>query len=380
MKRIVTTLLVLLLFGMVVASGCLGGGEQTPTSTSQIPTSEMSPSQTSPPASSPAQSPTQTSSETQSPAQTETTSSTETTPTETQTPTEEAYWQHPWEYAPLNLGGETYWITYYKYRYKIQPNQSAPVYEYIIEKGVEKATVNVCGMDLMGNKKDLGEEDVYAYTTIVTPIKGAFLDDTLTVTVWYLSNESDAFMYPWDVMWFTYLSPTGSGDNIFVGMQFEYNGRTFRMMNPTPFQSGLFPCFDGDMDLPGEISEDLGYLYMGWVSLIHLGFWYEWSDVNVLIPQSGMWTDGMGHTWSWSTNPDGTASYAGFTFKLIDFQWKYEGTGEGVILQGEGKFSPDLPLVIESDGYYSYKDAQTGKTTVVYSYLKLEDLGLEKGG
>ncbi|ASJ08471.1 hypothetical protein A3L11_04180 [Thermococcus siculi] len=277
----------------------------------------------------------------------------------------------------MKIGGESYWITYYKYDYKVQPNQSAPVYEYIIEKSVGKESVDVCGMDLMGNKKDLGEQEVYAYRTVVTPVKGKALDDTLTITVWYVSNMSEAFLYPWDVMWMGYMSPTGATDKNFVGIQFEYKGQTMRLTNPAPFQSGLFPCVEGDSDSLGEIGDDLSYLYMGWVAVIHLGFWYEWSDVNVLVPQSGAWTDLQGHSWAWSTTPDGTASYSGHTFKLVDFQWSYEGTVEGVKLQGQGKFSPDLPLVVESEGYYSYQDEE-GKTTVIYGYLKLEDLKLEK--
>ena len=376
MKRIATALLVLLIFGMVVASGCLGGGGgETSTAPSTTKTSSQATS-SSPTQTATTQPTTTTHTETTS---TETTTTTQTTtPTTTTTPSEEAYWEHPWEYAPINIGGESYWITYYKYRYKVQPNQSAPVYEYIIEKSVGKETIKVCGMDIMGNKKDLGEHKVYAYRTVVTPVKGAALDDTLTITVWYVSNQSNAFLYPWDVFWATYLSPTGVSDNTFVGMQFEYKGQTFRITNPSPFQSGIFPCFEGDMGDMEDISEDLGYLYMGWVALIHLGFWYEWSDVNVLVPQSGAWTDLQGHSWAWSTTPDGVATYSGFTFKLVNFQWTYEGTVEGVKLQGQGKFSPKLPLVVESDGYYSYRDEKTGKTTVIYGYLKLEDLRLEK--
>ncbi|KQH82576.1 hypothetical protein [Thermococcus thioreducens] len=379
MKRVVTAVLVLLLLGMVVASGCLGGGGETSTTPSSPTTTPGTSTEATSPSSAP--SPSAPSGTTPSPVTETQTTATETssaTETETQTPTEEAYWENPWEYAPINIKGETYWITYYKYRYKIQPDQNSQIYEYVIEKSVDKTTVNVCGMDIMGNKKDLGEQEAYAYRTVVNPIKAAGLDDTLTITVWYLSNMSDAFIYPWDVLWFSYMSPTGAGDNVFVGIQFDYKGRSFSVMNPAPFQSGLFPCFDGDMTLPDAVNEDLGYLYMGWVALVHLGFWYEWSNVNVLVPQSGVWSDGMGHTWTWSTSPDGVTSYSGFTFKLVNYQWKYEGTVEGVKLQGEGKFSPDLPLVIESEGYYSYKDPNTGQTTVVYGYLKLEDLKLDK--
>ncbi|NJE77195.1 hypothetical protein [Thermococcus sp. ES12] len=374
MKRAVTAMLVLLLLGMVAAAGCLGGGGETPTKP-ETPAEGTSPSSTpsSPSSSEDTSSPSATETQTESPSTTETES-----PTETQPPSEEDYWENPWEYAPLTIGDETYWITYYKYRYKIQPDQNSPTYEYIVEKSIERSTVSVCGMDLMGNKKDLGEHEVYAYKTVVTPINAAGLENKLTITVWYLSNVSNAFIYPWDVLWLSYASPTGAGDNVFVGMEFEYKGKSFWIMNPAPFQNGLFPCFEGDTELPDAVNEDLGYLYMGWVALIHLGFWHEWSSMNVLVPQSGVWSDGMGHTWKWSTSPDGIVRYSGFTFKLVNFEWSYEGTVEGVKLQGEGKFSPDLPLLVESEGYYSYKDQVTGRTTVIYSYLKLEDLKLEE--
>lgn len=302
------------------------------------------------------------------------------TTTTTSIPTEEAYWAHPWEYAPIEVNGERYIITYYKYEYKIQPNQSAPVYEYIVEKSVEKTTIHVYGQDFSGNKVDVGEHDVYAYTTVVTPVKGAVMDDKITFTLWFVSNESEAFLYPWHVLWAQrYLSPTVQDKN-FVGMKFEYKGSTFVFMNPAPFKSGLFPYFEGDSKPFEEIDKDLSYLYMGWMVTLHFGIWHEWEDVNVLIPQSGVWSDMQGHSWKWSTNPDGTATFSGVTFKLVDFQWKYQGTPEGVSMDGKGKFSPYLSLLIEGDGHYSYRDPQTGKNTVIYAYLKLKDLKLERGG
>jgi len=371
----------LLLLGMVVAGGCLGGeGSSSPSSTTTASSSQTSTTYTS--------TATETTSTTETPTATTTTStttsttssrpSTTTTTTTTQTPTEEAYWTNPWEYVPVEIDGDRYIITYYKYDYKIQPNQSASTYEYMVEKSVGKEKIHVYGMDVQGNRVDAGEHEVYAYKTVVRPVKAAGLDDTLTVTVWYVSNESNAFLYPWDVMWVSYASPTGTTSDVFAGIKLEYGGKSFTVTNPNPFQSGLFPYFEGDQDVFNDINEDLGYLYMGWVAVIHLGLWYEWSDVNVLVPQSGAWTDMEGHSWEWSTKPDGSATYGDHSFKLVDFSWKSEGTAEGVQLQGKGKFSPDLPLAVESEGYYSYKDPSTGETTVIYGYIKLEDLKLEK--
>ncbi|WP_048151085.1 hypothetical protein [Palaeococcus ferrophilus] len=391
MKRTLMTLVVLMLLGSVISAGCIGGGGET-TSSSAVPSTTETPSwstsSTHTTTTSTPSGPTTTThtTATGTPIPTTTTSTTTTTTTTatptpttttTTTPTEEAYWEHPWEYAPINLGGESYLITYYKYDYKVQPNQSSPVYEYIIEKSVEKTKVHVYGQDMQMNKVDLGEQEVYAYTTVVTPVKAENMDDKLTITVWFVSNNSEAFLYPWDIMWMSYVSPMGSGGD-FVGMKFEYKGGSFLFMNPAPFQGGLFPYFEGDQDTFEELNDDLVNLYIGWLATLHMGVWYSWENTNVLVPQSGVWTDGQGHSWQWSTKPDGSATYDGKSFKLVDFQWSYEGTVEGVKLQGSGKFSPYLPLLVEGDGHYSYKDEDSGKTTVIYAYLKLEDLKLEK--
>lgn len=233
-------------------------------------------------------------------------------------------------------------------------------------------------MDMMGNTVDLGTHEAYAYKTTVTPINAENLQGKLTVTVWYISNVSEAFIYPWDILWMGYMAPMGGYDNNFVGIQFEYQGQSFRLMNPSPFQTGLFPCVTGNGDISEDLSQDLTNLYIGWVATVQFGIWGEWSTTNVLVPQTGVWSDGQGHSWQWSTTPDGTVTFSGITFKLVNFQWEYTGTPEGVSLDGKGKFSPYLPILVEGDGHFTYKDEQTGKTTVIYAYLKLEDLRLEK--
>ncbi|MCD6558487.1 MAG: hypothetical protein J7K57_01200 [Palaeococcus sp.] len=312
------------------------------------------------------------SSTTASTAATTTTSS----PT-TSTPREEAYWSHPWEYAPVEINGAEYLITYYKYDYRIQPNQTSPTYKYILEKRVEKTKIHVYGQDMQMNKVDLGEHEVYAYETLVTPVMAVSMNDKLTITVWYVSNQSSAFLYPWDVMWLSMVSPYNQNKE-FVGIELEYKGKKFLFMNPSPFRTGLFPYFEGDQETFEELNEDLVNLYIGWVATLNFGIWNEWEDVNVLVPQSGVWSDMQGHSWKWSTNPDGTATFSGVTFKLVDFQWKYQGTPEGVSMDGKGKFSPYLPLLVEGEGYYSFKDSSTGKETIIYAYIELKDLKLEK--
>ncbi len=389
MKKTASLALALLFVGLVFVSGCIGGTTSQTTSTLTTSSSETTSTQggtsssmeTSQQSSTTVPTTTTHTSTQTTPTSTQSETSTQTmtmtTTTTTSTPTEKAYWVHPWEYAPVKIGSEEYWITYYKYDYKIQPNQSAPTYEYTVEKSVEKTKIHVYGQDMSGNKVDLGEKEVYAYRTIVTPVKTASLDDTLTFTVWYVSNKSRAFLYPWDVLWLSYLSPY-SQDKEFVGMKFEYKGEEFLFTNPVPFQSGLFPYFEGNQQAFSDIAEDLNYLYMGWAATLNFGIWYSWENYNLLVHQSGTWSDNLGHSWEWSTEPDGTVDYSGVTFKLADFTWKYRGTAEGISMGGKGKVSPYLPLLVEGEGHYGYKDPKTGESLVIYAYLKLEDLKLEK--
>jgi len=371
--RKLNVLLVFFLAGLVFIAGCTGGG----TKTSETSTQTQSTTQSETPTQTTTSSPTQTTPSTSSPTQTTTTTTTTETQTQvttTQTPVEEAYWR-PWEYAPFELNGELYIITYYKYYYKVKPNQTAPLYEYEIEKKIGKEKIHLYGQDIQMNKKDLGEFEVWAYQTVVTPIKAENLEKKLMITVWYKSNQTTAAIYPWDVAWFGLISPYG-GDEQFVGMRIEYSGETFELYNPMPFQSGLFPYFEGDDSILSNIGNDLSYLYIGWLATINFGLWYAWEDYNLLVPQSGTWSDGL-HTWTWETKPDGSVTLGGLSFKVVDAKWSYAGA-EGVSLSGKSRFSPYLPLVIEGEGTYGYKDPQTNEEFYIYAYLKLEDLGVEQ--
>ncbi|ASJ03053.1 hypothetical protein A3L09_07180 [Thermococcus profundus] len=275
------------------------------------------------------------------------------------------------------MDGETYWITYYKYHCKVQPNQSAPVYEYEVEKWLGKENVRVYGTDMTGNKVDVGEHEVYAYKTKITPINAKSITEPVTITVWSTILLNDTFIYPWNILWLSSMSPYG-GNSTFVGFRIEYRGAEALVTNPSAFQRGLFPYLSDESHVLSQISDDLGNVYLGWVATISMGFWYEWSTLNLLQPHSGVWDDMRGHTITWSTSPDGTAEYGGHEFLLIDYSWSYAGASENVSLSGSGKFSPYLPLLVQGEGHYSYKDEKSGKTTVIYAYIKLEDIKLER--
>ena len=349
--------------GLVVASGCMGGSKPSGTSpTTPVSSTASSHSST-------------TQSTSSGPTSTGTSTGTPQTSTTT-TQIEELYWSSPWQYSTVKVEGREYKVTYYKVDYKIRPNQSTPLYEYVIEKTLKKAKVHVYGTDFNGNKVDLGEKEVYEYTTVVVPVKAAQLKDRLVIKVWYLKESGDFFVYPWEATWFMYMN-AGSNED-FVGFKFEYGDKSFTVTSPAPFQSGLMPYMEGTGDFMSDINQDLTNLYMGWLAAMQLGIWSALSDENLAVPRSGTWTDMMGHTWAWSTKPDGSVTFSGVKFKLVDAQWKYSGSPEGISMDGKAKIAPGLFLPVEVDGHFGYRDEATGKSVVVYSHMKVEDLKLEK--
>ena len=381
-KKVGGILIIFLMVGLVIASGCMGGGSETsPTSsqtsqTTQAGSSSEETSSHSQSGSSP-QPTTATTTTHITSSSTSTSVETTTTTTTTTTPPEELHWSSPWEYSTIKVGGNEYKVTYYKIYYKVQPNQSSPTYEYIVEKSMKKTKIHVYGVDFSGNKVDIGEKEVYEYTTVVTPKKAAQLQGKLTLRVWYTKEEGDVFIYPWEIGWMGYLAGYGGSDNAFVGFQFEYGGETFTITFPGPFQGGLMPYMDGNSDWMEQVNEDLTNLWVGWFAAMQVGIWSAWTDENLAVPRTGTWSDGF-HTWTWSTKPDGTVTFSGVKFKLVDAEWKYSGSPEEVSMNGKAKIAPKLFMPVELEGYFSYSDMNTGETTTIYGYIKLEDLKLEK--
>ncbi|WP_457751913.1 hypothetical protein [Thermococcus sp.] len=381
MKKVEGILIIFLMVGLVVASGCMGGGgsetsssSQTTSTTSSYSTTQSSMTTTSSSTTSSTHSTTTSTTGPTSTSSSSTQTSTSTTTTTT-SPAEELYWSNPWEYSTVSINGEQYKVVYYKALYKVQPNQTSPIYEYIIEKSVEKTKIHIYGTDAMGNKKDLGEKEVYQYTTVVTPIKAAEMKDKTTIKVWYKNESGESFLYPWEMGWGSNMY--GSSTD-FVGFQIEYMGEKFTFTNPMAYGESLFPYIGGNDAVLDNIGTDLTNLWMGWFTVIQVGIWSSWSDTNLAIPESGTWTDAMGHTWSWSTKPDGTVTFSGVTLKVVDAQWSYKGAPEGTSFKGKARVAPKLFLPLEVEGHFSYIDQTTGGTTTIYGYIKIEDLKLEK--
>ncbi|WP_048146559.1 hypothetical protein [Pyrococcus abyssi] len=378
MKKFIGFSLALLLLGVAI-SGCIGGSPtEVPTETTtpeeQGYTSTPTPTQSQPQGNQ--HSTTTTTPLDQSTTQTQTQTETQTsTGTQTQTEVEEAYWS-PWNNEPIEVNGKEYKIVGYQVNYKVQPSPDSETYEYKIEKSVRKVKVHIYGMSLSGGKVDLGEQEVYEYLTVITPIKAMNMEDKLIFRFWLPKESNEMFLYPWDVGWLGFFSPMGSSGD-FSGLEFEYMGEKLTITNPTPYKSGLFPYVNGNGDFMEEVSDDLNNLYMGWAAMINLALWSAWSDKNVLVPQHGSWSDGL-HSWKWKTNPDGNVELSGMTFRVVNAEWNYSGGPENIDLSGKGRFSPKIPIPLYIEGRFYSKDPETGEEVEVYGEYELEDMKLEE--
>ncbi|WP_285519307.1 hypothetical protein [Thermococcus nautili] len=364
-------LALLLVAVVLLASGCTGSGgtssSETPETTSHSQGWESSTSQT----------PTSSQGTTETPSETHSTSSptpsqTETPTSTTPTPSEELYWTNPWEYSPIDVNGEKYVITHYVVLYKVRPNETSPLYEYRIEKTERKANITVYGMDFSGSKVEVGTFEVYEYETVITPVKAAAMEEPLTIKVWYTTRASDAFIYPWDMGW----ASANYGENQVVGFEMDYQGRQLLYTNPMAVGKSAIPYMGGDQNIMDELNTDLMNLYYGWFAVLHVGIWADWSGRNLLVPQSGTWSDFFGHAWSWETKPDGTVEFSGIKFRVVEGTWSYTGV-EGVSMTGKARVAPKIFIPLEVDGHFTSID-ENGNPLTIYGYFKVEELDLAK--
>ncbi|NJE54702.1 hypothetical protein [Thermococcus sp. 21S9] len=270
------------------------------------------------------------------------------------------------------MNGEKYIITHYVVIYKVRPNETSPLYEYRIEKTERKTNITVYGMDFSGSKVEVGTFEVYEYETVITPVKAFAMEEPLTIKVWYTTRASDAFIYPWDMGW----ASANYGQNKVVGFEMDYKGKQLLYTNPMAVGKSAVPYMGGDQNIMDELNTDLMNLYYGWFAVLHVGIWADWSDRNLLVPQSGTWSDFFGHVWSWETKPDGTVEFSGVKFRVVEGTWSYAGP-EGVSMTGKAKVAPKIFIPLEVDGHFTFVD-NNGNPQTIYGYFKVEQLDLAK--
>lgn len=361
MKRSKSLFVIFLVFLVFVGgSGCIGGGNVTETVKEKASSAIESYTESQ---HSSTESPTQSYTETQSETETE----------------EYASWTNPWDaYRPVNIGGESYLITYIKYSIKIRKEEGAPIYEYEVEKKRGKTKIHVYGTNINMEtgeleKVDLGEFDAYEYYGRVTPVEAENMNSTLEFKVWVKERSEDTdlfFLFPTlEFATIYYNMYAGSGNSIGVWVKYGdqefafYNPAAVGVMSSTPYQ-------EGDLDVLSNIP-DIEDLYLGWYTLYYFGFWVALEEENLYKASQGSW-GAMGWQYNYEINPDGKITLGGKSFRVSNVKWNY-AIG-GAVGQGEATISANLPIPIEARGVFVSQDGSTN----VFMHIKIEDMGFEK--
>ena len=344
MKKIGGIVLVLLLFGLVFASGCLGGGGGSTSQSSSTPSSPESSSSTSESGGSPGPS-----------------GGTGTTESSTAMP---ATWETPWDaYNPVRINGESYYITYIKYTFTVKTPDGSQTYEVEKRRGYIKTHVY---SEENGQKKDLGEFNLFAYYEKVIPLNGTNATEPFEYLVAVKDRTKDTDQ--WFLNPLPALGALGTGGAVIA--EAKSGSSYFYWSNPAAVgHYSELPYTEGNLD---SVLGDIGkYLGQAWTALLGSGAW-SGLEGHDLMQRDEYSFSFMGLEYSYKIEPDGTVTLDGKRFRVSNVKWSYSAMG--ATLQGKATIAPELPVPIETEG--TFASLSTG--TKGYSKLKLEGIKLEK--
>ena len=299
-------------------------------------------------------------------------------PTETETG-EYASWANPWDaYNSVEIDGQSYLISYVKYRLRIRTEEGGPIYEYEVEKKRGPAKIHVYGMKINmetgeQEKTDLGEFDVYEYYGKITPINGKDMNTTFEFKIWVKQRTEDSdlfFLFPTlEFATIYYNLYAGSGNA--VGVWIKYGDKEFAFYSPAAVgEMSVAPYQEGDLNMFSDIP-DIEDMYVGWYSMYYFGFWSALAEEDIYHATQDSWGI-MGWQYNYEINPDGTITLGGKDFKVSNVKWNY--SFGGATGQGEATIAANLPIPIEAKGVFI--EQQSG--TNVFMHIKIEELGFEK--
>ncbi|NJE09202.1 hypothetical protein E3E31_11855 [Thermococcus sp. M39] len=344
------SLLALFLISLVFVSGCIGGVKEKVIEGAKEKVESVA--------------------ESYSKNQTYTESPSEDTSTAEET-TEYATWTDPWDLTnPIKIGGDSYIITYIKYKLKVRTEQGGEIYEYEVEKRRGKTKIHVYGIEIdfqtgETKKVDLGEFEVYEYYGKVAPIKGKEMDKPLEVISWSINRSdlhSEFFAYP-------VVIGLGIGGPDIVGLKVAYGDKIYEAYNPFVIEKMDYnPYTEGDLDWYWDIS-DVEDMYIAFFSMAGFGIWDAFTEENLYEKSSGSWGY-LNYQYNYEIDPDGTVKVGGKSFKVSNVKWSYTiGDTQG---QGRAVLAANLPIPLETEGVF------ISQGTNIYTYIKVEDLGFEK--
>ncbi|NJE03735.1 hypothetical protein E3E27_06270 [Thermococcus sp. MV11] len=357
----------------VGVSGCLGGGgEESPTASESYTEGEHATT----PGAGETGGTTSGGYTTESPTQSGTTTTEMETPTETETGY--ASWQNPWDaHNPVQIDGESYLITYIKYKLRVRTEEGGPVYEYEVEKRRGPVKIHVYGnsIDMETGKQekvDLGEFEVYEYYGKIIPINAEDMSDAFEYRLWVVNRSEDTdtfFLFP-TLDFLTLYSSLYAGTGDVVGVMMKYGNQTFEFYNPIAVGKGsIAPYQEGDINMLSDIA-DIEAIYLSWYGFYNFGFWTALEDENIYQETTGSWGV-MGYQYNYEVKPDGTVNLGGKEFRVSSVSWTY--TFGSITGQGEATIAANLPVPVEAKGVFIEQGGAN-----VFTHVKIEDIGFEK--
>ncbi|WP_240921971.1 hypothetical protein [Thermococcus sp. ES12] len=276
--------------------------------------------------------------------------------------TEYATWANPWDaYNPVQVGGQSYYITYIKYTFTVKSSEGERSYEVIKQRGYVKA--HIYSDD--NGKKDLGEYTLFAYYGKITPLNDPDMSGPLEYLILIKERTRDSDTY--------FLTPFPDFGAMMSGttavIEASYGGNYFYWSNPAAVgEYSELPYTEGDFGtVMGGIS---GATIQGWMAMVSSAVWTGLEDHDLSKPDEYSFSF-MGMGYSYKVEPDGTVTFDGKSFKVSDVEWSWAfGNVRG---QGKARIAPALPIPVETEGTFSQMGGES-----YYSKLKIEDLRLSR--
>ncbi|WP_297523673.1 hypothetical protein [Thermococcus sp.] len=275
-----------------------------------------------------------------------------------------ATWETPWDaYDPVMVNGEGYYITYIRYAFTVKTPEGTKTYEVEKRRGYVKAHVY---SDENGQKKDLGEFNLFAYYERMTPLNGSNMTGPFEylIAVRDRTKETDQ----WFLNPLPNLGALGTGGAVIA--EARSGSDYFYWSNPAALgRYSELPYKEGDLDsVLGDIGE---YIGQAWTALLGSGAW-SGLEGHDLMKKDQYSFSFMGMEYSYKIEPDGTVTLDGKTFRVSNVKWSYSAMG--ATLRGRATIAPALPVPIETEG--TFASLSTGAKG--YSRLKLEGIKLER--
>ena len=279
------------------------------------------------------------------------------------TATASATWESPWDaYNPVEIDGEGYYITYIKYTFTVKTPEGEQTYE--VEKKRDYVRTHVYA-DENGQKKDIGEFNLFAYYEKMTPVgESGAKPFEYVVMVKNRTKETDQ----WFLNPLPNLGALSGGNSVVV--EARYGENYFYWSNPPALgQYSELPYTEGDI---GAVLEDLGsYITQAWIAMLGSGAW-SGLEGHDLMKKDEYSFSFMGLQYSYKIEPDGTVTLDGKDFRVSKVEWTYSAMGSN--LQGKATIAPALPIPIETEG--TFVSMSTG--TKGYSKIEIEGIKLDR--